>query len=218
MERCENVAVLFDFDGVVMDTEKQYSLFWNQVGREYLGLTDLEALVKGQTLTYIFKTFFPRKIREQEMITTALNRFELEMNYEYVPGVQEFVAEVQRQGVETAVVTSSNTQKMEAVYREHPEIKEMFGHILTAEMFAHSKPDPECFLLGMKVCGSTPETTFVFEDSVNGLKAARASEATVIGLTTTNAKDIVEPLCDWLLEDFNGFSFQKMLTIKKRKC
>ena len=71
MDTMKNWAVLFDFDGVIMDTEKQYSDFWNRIGRDYLGLTDLEVLVKGQTLSYIFSTFFRGKIREREEI--ALN-------------------------------------------------------------------------------------------------------------------------------------------------
>ena len=56
MDTMKNWAVLFDFDGVIMDTEKQYSDFWNRIGRDYLGLTDLEVLVKGQTLSYIFSS------------------------------------------------------------------------------------------------------------------------------------------------------------------
>lgn len=212
----DNVAVLFDFDGVIMDTEKQYSLFWNKVGRNYLGLTDLEVLVKGQTLTYIFRTFFPKKIREQEEITIALNRYEENMTYEYVPGVLDFVAELRKNGVRTAIVTSSNEQKMQSVYNAHPEVMTLFDHILTAEMFKHSKPAPDCFLQGMRVCRSAPKTTFVFEDSVNGLKAGLASGATVIGVATTNPREVVKPLCHYVIDDFTGFSLQQMLEINKQ--
>ena len=223
MDRMKNWAVLFDFDGVIMDTEKQYSAFWNRIGRNYLGLTDLEVLVKGQTLSYIFSTFFRGKIREREEISKALNRFELEMDYEYVPGVTDFVEELKRNGVPTAVVTSSNELKMAAVYNSHPEVRTLFGPVLTADMFTASKPDPQCFLLGMKTCGSTPESTFVFEDSVNGLNAGMASGATVIGLTTTNPRKTVEPLCHYVIDDFRGFTLEKMLEITSgasrwRKC
>ena len=92
------------------------------------------------------------------------------MSYDFVPGVEEFIADLHRNGVKMAVVTSSNDKKMEAVYRAKPEIKSMFDRILTAEMFTASKPAPDCFLLGMEVFDTTPETTYVFEDSFNGLK------------------------------------------------
>lgn len=49
----------FDFDGVVMDTETQYSIFWHKAGVDYLGMDDLESRIKGQTMTYIYDTFLP---------------------------------------------------------------------------------------------------------------------------------------------------------------
>lgn len=215
MDRMETRAVLFDFDGVVMDTETQYSIFWHRAGADYLGMTDLESRVKGQTLTYIYDTFFPGRTAEQEEITRALNRFEQEMDYEFVPGVLDFIADLHRHGVKTAVVTSSNEQKMTAVYRAHPEVKTLFDRILTAEMFAHSKPAPDCFLLGMEVFGTTPHTTYVFEDSFNGLRAGWASGATVIGLATTNSRADIAPLCHHILDDFRGFTYDKMLQVHK---
>lgn len=215
MNTIKTTAVLFDFDGVIMDTETQYSIFWHKVGVDYLGLENLESRVKGQTLVYIYDTFFPGKVEEQQKITAALNRFEQEMKYEYIPGVLDFIADLRRHGVKMAVVTSSNDQKMAAVYRAHPEVKTMFDRILTAEMFAHSKPAPDCFLLGMEVFGTTPDTTYVFEDSFNGLKAGIASDATVIGLATTNSHDDIAPLCHAILDDFEGFTYDKMLEVHK---
>ncbi|KAA6323153.1 hypothetical protein EZS27_020863, partial [termite gut metagenome] len=54
----EEIAALFDFDGVVMDTEKQYSQFWNKQGERYLNTDNFGRLVKGQTLTQIFDKHF----------------------------------------------------------------------------------------------------------------------------------------------------------------
>ena len=156
MTETKNIAVLFDFDGVVVDTETQYSIFWHKMGVDYLGMEDLESRVKGQTLVYIYNTFFPGMIKEQEEITAGLDRFEQEMTFEFIPGVESFIADLRRNGVKMAVVTSSNDKKMEAVYRAKPEIKTMFDRILTAEMFTASKPAPDCFLLGMKVFGILP--------------------------------------------------------------
>lgn len=204
------LAALFDFDGVVMDTEPQYSIFWHRIGSEYLGMDDLERRIKGQTLTYIFDTFFPGMTKEQQQITADLDRFEQEMQYEYVPGVLSFIADLRSHDVRTAVVTSSNEVKMAAVYRAHPEVKTLFDRILTAEMFTASKPAPDCYLLGMKVFGTTPETTWVFEDSFNGLRAGMASGAKVIGLATTNPREEIAPLCHRVLDDFRGMNFDEL--------
>ena len=210
-----SMAVLFDFDGVVMDTETQYSRFWHQIGVEYLGMDNLEGQIKGQTLTYIYNTFFDSLRDKQPEITARLNRFEQEMSYDYVPGLPQFVAELRGKGVRTAVVTSSNEQKMSAVYRVHPEVREWFDRILTADMFSRSKPAPDCFLMGMELLGATPQTTYVFEDSFNGLKAGMASGSTVIGLATTNDRHSISPLCHCVIDDFQDFTYEKMRLVNK---
>lgn len=75
MDTTKATAVLFDFDGVVVDTETQYSHFWHEMGKQYLGMDDIEGRVKGQTLVYIYDTFFPGMAKEQAEITERLNRF-----------------------------------------------------------------------------------------------------------------------------------------------
>lgn len=215
MAETKNIAVLFDFDGVVVDTETQYSIFWHKMGVDYLGMEDLEKRIKGQTLVYIYDTFFPGMDKERQEITIALDRFEQEMTFDFIPGVEAFVSDLRRNHVRVAVVTSSNDKKMEAVYRAKPEIRTMFDRILTAEMFPASKPAPDCFLLGMKVFGTTPETTYVFEDSFNGLKAGMASGATVVGLATTNPRTEIAPLCHHVLDDFEGFTYDKLVGLHK---
>lgn len=215
MNETKSIAVLFDFDGVVVDTETQYSIFWHKVGVDYLGMDDLETRVKGQTLVYIYDTFFAGQTREQEEITAALDRFEQQMSFDFIPGILSFIADLRSHDVRIAVVTSSNDKKMEAVYRAHPEIPRMFDRILTAEMFSASKPAPDCFLLGMEVFGTTPDSTYVLEDSFNGLKAGLASGATVIGLATTNSREEIAPLCHHVLDDFTGFNYDMLLQIHK---
>ncbi len=211
MTNVQTVAILFDFDGVIMNTEDQYSIFWHKKGVDYLQMNDLEIRVKGQTLKYIYDTFFPGKTDEQHEITAALDCYEQQMDYEYVPGVEEFIEDLRRNGVKMAVVTSSDNKKMAAVYRTHPEIKTMFDRILTAEMFTRSKPAPDCFLLGMEVFGTTPGTTYVFEDSFNGLKAGMASGATVIGLATTNPREALEGKAHYIIDDFVGMTYDKLM-------
>ncbi|MBE6286777.1 MAG: HAD family hydrolase [Mediterranea massiliensis] len=209
------IAALFDFDGVVMDTETQYSRFWQQAGQQYLGLSDLSGRIKGQTLTTIFNTHFAHLPAAQTEITAALEQFEQQMEYEYIAGVCAFVEELHRHGVKTAIVTSSNAQKMAAVYQQHPEVKNLFGTILTAEMFTASKPAPDCFLLGMQQLGAEPLNTYIFEDSLNGLKAANASGANVIGLATTLPANTIAPLCHTVIQDFRHFTYDKMREVNK---
>ena len=99
---------------------------------------------------------------------------------------------------------------MEQVYARHPEIKELVDVILTAEHFTKSKPDPECFLKGMEVLGGTPETTVIFEDSMHGIAAGRGSGAHLVGLATTNSREVLTQLCDLVIDDFNDITIEQL--------
>lgn len=200
------MVALFDLDGVITDTESQYSLFWNRMGKDYLGLDDFGMTIKGQTLVQIFGKYFDGMHQEQTEIVGQLDEFERNMSYEYIPGVNEFMQKLKKEGIPVAIVTSSNENKMKNVRNAHPELWDLADAILTSEHFSRSKPDPECFLKGMEVLGGTPENTYVFEDSIHGINAGRASGAHVIGLATTNSREIIEPLCDIVIDDFRGFS------------
>ena len=190
------MIALFDLDGVIMDTESQYSIFWNAMGKEYLGLDDFGRIIKGQ---------IDGMIREQEEIVRKLNEYEAGMSYEYIHGADEFMKQLKAAGVPMAIVTSSNEAKMENVRRAHPELWELADAVLTSEYFTKSKPDPECFLKGMEVLGGKTSETYVFEDSLHSINAGRAAGATVIGLATTNPREVIEPLCDIVIDDFRGF-------------
>lgn len=198
------MIVLFDFDGVIADTESQYTIFWNKQGKDYLGLENFGHTIKGQTLVQIFDKYFNGMIKEQEEIVPNLNAFEENMSYDYIPGALEFLQALKSKGIRSAIVTSSNDIKMAKVYTSHPELLELVDAVLTSEHFSKSKPDPECFLKGMEVLGATPQETIVFEDSFHGISAGRASGAFVVGLATTNKSEALTPLCDLVIDDFTS--------------
>ena len=205
------MIILFDFDGVIADTETQYTEFWNRIGLEYLGIEEFGHTIKGQTLVQIFGKYFDGKIQEQEEIVPQLNEFERNMTYGYIPGAYRFLTELKEAGIPAAIVTSSNDIKMSNVYKAHPELPELVDKVLTSEHFSKSKPDPECFIKGMEMLGGTPEETIVFEDSFHGLKAGRACGAKVIGLATTNKREAIAPLCDMVINDFSYLSLSDLM-------
>jgi HAD superfamily hydrolase (TIGR01509 family) len=206
------MIALFDFDGVLMDTETQYSLFWDETGRKYLNIEGFGSIIKGQTLKQIFgKHFADFSDSELRTIEDALNDYESRMSYEFIPGAREFLLELKKAGVPTAIVTSSNNMKMSHVYKAHPQLDTMVNEILVSEHFTKSKPDPECFLKGIETLGGNPASTVVFEDSIHGITAGRAAGAYVVGLATTNKREVIEPLCDMVIDDFSKFSIKDLI-------
>lgn len=193
---------LFDLDGVILDTEGSYTAFWDDYGSRHFSEKDFGLKIKGQTLVKILGDYFPEE-NERKAITDAINDFERKMSYPLVPGVENYIKSLKSNGIRTAVVTSSNLLKMENVYRCHPGFREMFDMILTSEDFSESKPSPYCYLKAMRLFGAGPEDCVVFEDSLAGLQAARASGAFVTALTTTNPEEVVRNYADLVIRDFN---------------
>lgn len=208
-------AALFDLDGVVFDTEPQYSIFWGSQCRLYHPeRPGLEQEIKGQTLTQIYDQWFSGPLeKEQPVITDRLNEYESHMHYDYIEGFEQMIADLHAHGVKTAVVTSSNLPKMQAVYRYQPEFKLLFDAILTSEDFERSKPDPDCYLKAAARLGASTDECIVFEDSFNGLRSGRAANMKVVGLATTNSAESISELSDIQISDYRNMDFNQLSSL-----
>lgn len=208
-------AALFDLDGVVFDTEPQYTIFWGGICRQYHPEhPGLEHEIKGQTLTQIYDRWFSGPLLpEQDSITSRLNDYEQQMSYEYIAGFETLIATLCSHGVKTAVVTSSNIPKMESVYRHQPGFTSLFDAILTSEDFDRSKPDPDCYLKAAQRLDTESDECIVFEDSFNGLRSGRAAQMAVVGLATTNTFEAITPLSDLQLKNYEGVTFEQLETL-----
>ena len=205
-------AALFDLDGVVFDTEPQYTVFWGSQCRLYHPEhPGLEHEIKGSTLDQIYDRWWNGPlVKERDIVTQRLNEFEAQMDYIYIKGLETFIADLHQNGVKTAVVTSSNLPKMQSVFKARPEFKTLFDAILTSEDFAESKPSPDCYLRGAARFGAEPSECVVLEDSFNGLKSGRAAGMFVIGLATTNKVEDIKPLSNIQIADYQDINFVKL--------
>lgn len=200
---------LFDLDGVIIDTESQYSIFWASIGQQYLPeMPDFAQRIKGQSLVQIYRGFFDGQVAVQAEITKQLDAFEIQMTYPLFNGVVEFLEELQQSGIPAAIVTSSNLQKMENVARVHPNFSQWFTRVFTAEDSAVSKPAPDCYLNAAEKLGFEIADCVVFEDSLNGLKSGRAAGARVLGVATSHPSDVIAPFCDDVVEHFSDITLE----------
>jgi HAD superfamily hydrolase (TIGR01509 family) len=213
MKRC---GVLFDLDGVLLDSEGLYTIFWEQIDKEYpTGIDEFASYIKGSHLARIMGYFDNEEVRRD--ILNKLNDYERNMRYEFFPGALEFVRHLREAGIPMAIVTSSDRKKMLSLYRQYPEFPTLFDQIITGDMVSKAKPDPDCFLLGARLLGVDISDCIVFEDSRNGLLAGRASGARVIGVATTLSADIVEPLSDMTIGAVSELTVEGMLGCCKKK-
>lgn len=208
-------GVLFDLDGVLLDSEGLYTIFWEQMDQEYpTGIENFASYIKGLHLKRILGYF--KNDEERQQVLDKLVDYERNMRYEFFPGALEFVYRLRDAGIHMAIVTSSDRKKMQSLYSQYPEFPTLFDHIITGDMVTKAKPDPDCFLLGAQLLGIDIKDCIVFEDSRNGLIAGRASGARVIGLATTLSAQAVDELSDMTLEAVSQLSVEQMLNTTRK--
>ena len=208
-------GVLFDLDGVLLDTEDIYTQFWEEIDHRYpTGIVDFARVIKGSNLHEILHKSF-HDVTTRLQVTELLEEFQRGMRYNFFDGALEFVQTLYEQGIPAVIVTSSDDRKMNAVYAQYPHFKALFSAIITGDMVSKAKPDPECFLTGAKLLGVDIKDCIVFEDSRNGLIAARESGAMIIGLPTTLAPDVVSQLCDMMVDAVSQLSVKQILDMER---
>lgn len=197
-------GALFDLDGVIIDTEGTYSIFWSAMAEEYnVPVPNFAQVIKGTTLDSILE-YFP--VSEHAAIISKIKEYEQQMRYPIFPGVIDFLNALRSEGFRTAIVTSSGDAKMARLWEQQPELKTYFDTIITDADVQRSKPDPQGYLLAAEHIGCKPERCYVFEDSFNGLLAGQRAGARVVGLATTNPASSLQGKADVIIDLFVSFS------------
>ena len=180
-------AVLFDMDGLLVDTEP----LWFEIESEVMARlggdwspADQAKLVGGSlqtTLDYLLGKA-TRPVSRERLARWMLDGMVSRLNRSRVrprPGAFDLLAEVQTAGVPYALVTSSERVIMEGVLRATGL---RFPVTVCAEDVTRIKPDPEPYLLATKLLGADPASSVVLEDSPNGVTAAEAAGCRVIAV------------------------------------
>ena len=210
----QEIGVLFDLDGVLLDTEGIYTDFWQSIDDKYpTGVPGFAHIIKGSNLTTILDTYYPDK-ELQKIIIDILDDFEKEMRYRPFPDAMKFVEELKAAGIPTCIVTSSSMLKMNNAFEQLPGFRELFDGLVTGDMVKNCKPNPEGYLLGAQQIGVKPENCYVFEDSLQGIQAGLNAGCKVVALTTTVAREQIEKLkADKIMNNFADFTVKDMLLI-----
>lgn len=205
-------TALFDFDGVIVDTEPLYDIFWNEAGVRYeTGIDNFAAVIKGTTLPHIMEKYFSDRSEEfQQMVIKESTEYESTMPLPAMPGSMEFLHLLKGKGVKMGLVTSSDNSKVERAFRLH-HLENMFDTVVTADRITRGKPDPMCYLLAADDLHVSPSDCLVFEDSFAGIKAGTAAGMRVIGLSTTNPAESLKDKVYEVIPNFEKISFEDFL-------
>lgn len=198
-----NICALFDMDGVIIDTEPQYDIFWKQTGEKYnVEIENFEKIIKGTTLPNILKKYFSHLTQnELNDLNNSLDEFEQNMNFTEIAGSIAFVQELKAKGIKVGLVTSSTDTKLVAVNKAL-HLDKLFDTIVSANRVTEGKPNPRCFILAAQDLDANPKDCIVFEDSFAGIQAGESAGMKVIGLSTTNSADLLKDKCYKVIPDF----------------
>ncbi|OJH41794.1 HAD family hydrolase [Cystobacter ferrugineus] len=205
-------AVLFDLDGVIIDTTELHYRVWDTFARSHGYIPSQAELLatNGRRADETLRSWFGERLGESELVTlihereTLFNRQLATEPVSAIPGVGEFVSALRRAGIPYAVGTSAVPMNAELAL-SRLGLRELFDVRVTAADVTRGKPDPEVYLKAAAALGVPPTRCVVFEDAVLGLRAARAAGARCVALTTSFSRDVLlreEP--EWIAEDFRS--------------
>ena len=175
-------AVLFDMDGLVLDTEKLYSRFWMEACHFFgfpmtyeqsLAMRALNAQVADATL----KGFFGPSI---EYLATRNKRIELmeayvdEHGVDLKPGIFELLDYLDANGIPAAITSSSPVPRIRKYLSKHG-LDVRFAALCSGRDVPHGKPEPDIFLHGAATLGFRPEECLALEDSPSGIRSASSA-------------------------------------------
>ncbi len=206
-------AVIFDLDGVIVDTAHYHFVAWQRLANE-LGVTftekeneRLKGVSRMRSLEIILElggiTLSDEK--KEELATRKNSWFvqyiEAIRPEEIFPGVRKMLSDLRKQGLKVALASSS--KNAETVIRLL-QIKDEFDAVVDGTMIVHSKPDPEIFQLAARKLGVPAENCVVFEDAEAGVEAALAAGMKCVGVGSPDqlgkANSIVKNTADFKIE------------------
>jgi HAD superfamily hydrolase (TIGR01509 family) len=184
-------AVLFDLDGVIVDSRAHHLTAWHRLAKER-GLAhapDYFTMVFGLRNDAILGGLLPSLTRDElsELAgrKEALFREAARGNIEALPGVVELLEYLDERAVPKAIVTSTPRENLEMIV-DALSIRHHFQALVAEEDAAKGKPDPEGFLVAASRVGVRPADCVVIEDAPAGLRAAKAGGMRAIGVTSTH--------------------------------
>ena len=176
-------AVIFDMEGVLIDTEKHYNAAWCEAAHmagfadferaHALMLRSCDAGAASEMMKDIFGAGFDyyaiREVRRR-LVAERLEKYGLEKK----PGIDEILAFLHERKIKSAVATATPIE-LALQYLGRIGVKDQFDRIVSAKQVAHGKPAPDVYLYACGQIGEDPADCVAVEDSPNGIRAAYAA-------------------------------------------
>lgn len=211
-------ALIFDLDGVIVDTAHYHFVAWQRLARELgIDFTEkdnerLKGVSRMRSLEIILEIGNRQMSEsEKERLATRKNAWFVEYIQnvkpdEIFPGVKQMIQTCKAAGFRVALASSSKNAR--TVLR-NLRVEDLFEGFVDGNMITHSKPNPEIFLKAAAQLGVEPQHCVVFEDAEAGVEAALAAGMKCVGVGSPEnvgkANQIVKNTADFKLADLAGW-------------
>ena len=210
-------ALIFDFDGLLVDTETPAFESWQPIYAEFGQTLSLELWKDSLGTSHGFDPLahliaLTGRPLDRDMLWARrlAHKHELAAQQPLLPGAQAILDQARVLGLPCALASSSDRSWIDWWLNLH-NITEYFSCIRTAEDVVRTKPSPELFLSAAACLGVEPATCLVFEDSPNGILAARAAGMRCIAVPGAITRQLELPPADLVLDSLDALSLVELL-------
>lgn len=215
-------TVIFDMDGVIVDTEPVHHYAYNQHFKK-LNIEvspEMYASFTGNSTKNTYekiKANFDVVEEIPDLVETKRNlfndAFDSKEDLCLIEGVENLIKELNSNGMQLVLASSSANVTIDRVFTRFG-LHKYFTHLVSGEDFPNSKPHPAIFQHAAKLSGTSVENCIVIEDSTNGILAAKAAGIFCIGYDSINTKLQDYSKADIVIRDFSEVNFDIIRNIK----
>jgi len=211
-------AIIFDFDGTILDTETPDYHSWNSIFVDHG--CELEQDAWCQVVGTNWDHFNPfdhleqkigRSVARDQLWDLHKERFHALVKQQVpLPGVEALLKQATELGLKLAVASSSQRQWVQG-HLERLELLEYFPVVASADDVEKVKPDPVLYRVAVERLGVTPAAAMAIEDSVNGVRAAKAAGLRCVAVPNSVTKNLDFSMADEVLETLNGCVLETLI-------
>lgn len=211
-------GIIFDFDGLILDTETPDYIAWETVFRHYgaflafdewavgvgkkLEDFDILALLEAKAQTAPDKTQVIKM--HDEIASQMIDKQPLQ------PGILDFIRDARSKGIKLAVASSSDYKWVHGNLTKH-NLVEYFDQIFTADDVVQAKPSPELYIKSLNALQISPHEAIAIEDSPNGISAAKAAALYCVAIPNHVTQKMDLKQADLILDTLENVSLENLL-------
>lgn len=205
-----NVAIIFDMDGVIVDTNPYHKIALRQFCEKHsIHLSDDELInrIYGRPNKEWIVNLFRREMSPSDLSAYGEEKEKIfrdlyEKDLRPLNGLKEFLDQLVGLGIPTAIGTSAPRSNVDFVLRR-TGLEKYFNVVLDESHVGRGKPDPEIYLKVAAAVNFPPGHCIVFEDSFSGVASAQAAGTKVVGVATTHTREELSHT-EYVITDFAG--------------